>query len=77
MSGLIESIKSKISEARATMAANANAKYNETIKAEVEAHILEMGTLLKEVETNGERSTDELKKKVGESIGKLETLLKK
>jgi transcription elongation GreA/GreB family factor len=76
MSGLIENIKTKISEARAAMTANANAKYTEALKAEVETHITEMDALLKEVEAKGDQSNDELKQKVGVSIGKLETMLK-
>lgn len=76
MSGLIENIKTKISEARAAMAANAEAKYTEELKTKVETHITEMDALLKEVEAKGDQSNEELKQKVGVSIGKLETMLK-
>ena len=74
---LIEMVKTKIEEARAKLKENADKRFNENLKQEIEKHIAEMADFLKEMEAKGENATDLYLAKATESIEKLEKMLQK
>jgi hypothetical protein len=77
MANLIEIIKAKIEAAKATLKANANERYTENLKKEIEAHIKEMDQLLAEVEEAGDKADTDFKQAVADSVAKLEKMLEK
>lgn len=77
MTNILENLKAKITEARATMQANADAKYTDDLKKEIGTHISDMDKLLVEVESKGANLNTEYQQKVAESIAKLEKMIQK
>jgi hypothetical protein len=74
---LLEKLKAKIEEARATLSENAKERANVQFKADVEAQIAAMSSLMAEMKGKGEEVIDTYLQKTNEAIVKLEELLKK
>ena len=74
---LLEKLKIKIEEARVTLSENAKERANAQFKADVEAQIAAMGTLMTEMQGKGEELVDTYLQKTNDAIVKLEELLKK
>ena len=74
---LLEKLKTKIEEARVTLSENAKERANAQFKADVEAQIAAMGTLMTEMQGKGEELVDTYLQKTNDAIVKLEELLKK
>ncbi|PIY18177.1 hypothetical protein CO112_00400 [Candidatus Dojkabacteria bacterium CG_4_9_14_3_um_filter_150_Dojkabacteria_WS6_41_13] len=74
---LFEKLKAKIAEARATLDENAKERANAQFKADVEAQLAAMGTLMNEMQGKSEEVADTYLQKTNDAIVKLEELFKK